>query len=162
MDTWLNSPPFSWDTLRLKEKYFSTILLHMEMTTLSEYTIYKQNLNTLRTRHDDCQLMWFFHRYWNHKGQATHLCVIKLSLYWFRLWVVACTPSSLYLNQCWIIVNRTLWTRIGEIWIKCNSFNAKKVNLNMQSATWSLDELKVVLWYFYQRILIYTWIWEYR
>ena len=34
-----------------------------------------------------------------------HICVNELGQHWFRLWHVACSAPSCYLNQCWLIVN---------------------------------------------------------
>ena len=37
----------------------------------------------------------------------THLYISKLVQYWFKYWLVACSATSHYLNQCWLIVE---WT----------------------------------------------------
>ena len=37
----------------------------------------------------------------------THICVVELGHHWFKIWLVACSAPSHYLNQCWNIVNRT-------------------------------------------------------
>ena len=37
-----------------------------------------------------------------------HICVSEQGQHWFRLWLVAYSAPSHYLNQCWIIVNWTL------------------------------------------------------
>ena len=43
-----------------------------------------------------------------HGGRVMHICTGKLSNYWVRWWLVACSAPSHYLNQCWYIVNWTL------------------------------------------------------
>ena len=42
-----------------------------------------------------------------HWDRVTHICVGKLNIFWFRLWLVACSAPSHYLNQCWNIANCT-------------------------------------------------------
>ena len=41
-----------------------------------------------------------------------HICVNAPDQHWFRLWLVACSASSHYLNQPWLIVNWTLRNRL--------------------------------------------------
>ena len=36
----------------------------------------------------------------NRWGRVTHIWVSKLSYHWFRWWLVACSASSHYVNQC--------------------------------------------------------------
>ena len=43
-----------------------------------------------------------------HQPWVPHICVSEMGQYWFRLWLVPCTAPSHYLNQCSLIVNRTL------------------------------------------------------
>ena len=40
-----------------------------------------------------------------HLPLVPHICVNDLGHHWFRKWLVACSASSHYLNQCWLIVN---------------------------------------------------------
>ena len=47
-----------------------------------------------------------------HWGGVTHICVVELGHHWFRWWLVACSASSHYLNQCWNIVNWTLGNKL--------------------------------------------------
>ena len=41
-----------------------------------------------------------------------HICVGELGQHWFRQWLVACSAPSHYWNQCWLIVNWTLWNKL--------------------------------------------------
>ena len=44
-----------------------------------------------------------------HLTLVPHICVSEPGQHWFRWWLVAySTVLSHYLNQCWVIVNRTL------------------------------------------------------
>ena len=55
--------------------------------------------------------------YWltlTHLPLQPHICVGELCQHWLRLWLVACSAPSHYLNQCWLIViwtlrNKLLW-----------------------------------------------------
>ena len=47
---------------------------------------------------------------WN-SGRVTHICVSNISHHWFRLWLVACTATSHYLNQCWHVADWTRWNK---------------------------------------------------
>ena len=42
-----------------------------------------------------------------HLPLVLHVCVKELGHHWFRWWLVAYSAPSHYLNQCWLIVNRT-------------------------------------------------------
>ena len=41
-----------------------------------------------------------------------HICVSEWGENWFRKWLVAYLAPSHYLNQCWVIVNRTLRNKL--------------------------------------------------
>ena len=56
-------------------------------------------------------------KYSNHRGQVTHVCVNKQGYHWIRYWFVACSVPSHYLNQCWLIINWTIWTQFAYILI---------------------------------------------
>ena len=43
-----------------------------------------------------------------HLPLVPHVQVVELGQHWFRYWLVASTAPSHYLNQCCLIVNRTL------------------------------------------------------
>ena len=64
-----------------------------------------------------------------HWGRVTHICVSKLVHLWFRLWIVAYSAPSHYLNQWWQIIILTLGTIIklliiqnSNVFIKENTF----------------------------------------
>ena len=44
----------------------------------------------------------------SHLPLVPHICISESGQHWFRLWLVAYSVPSHYLNQCWIIVNWTL------------------------------------------------------
>ena len=60
----------------------------------------------------------------------THWCTSKLCYHWIIQWLVACSAPSHYLNQCWIIVQKTLgnktlqwnFNRNSNIFIEENAF----------------------------------------
>ena len=54
--------------------------------------------------------------------------------HWFRLWLVAWTAPSHYLNQCWNI--GPLGTNFNEISIGIQTFSFKKMHFKMSSAKW--------------------------
>ena len=43
--------------------------------------------------------------YYNSSPLVPHICVSELDQHWFRLWLVACSAPSHYLNQNWLMVN---------------------------------------------------------
>ena len=43
-----------------------------------------------------------------HRPLVPHICVSESDQHWFRQWLVAYSAPSHYLNQCQVIVNRTL------------------------------------------------------
>ena len=47
-----------------------------------------------------------------HLPLVLHICVSELSQHWFRLWLVAFSSPSNYINQCWFIVNCTLKNKL--------------------------------------------------
>ena len=52
---------------------------------------------------------------------------------WLRLWLVAWSAPSHYLNQCWDNVN---WTNFNEIVIKIPIFPFKKMHFEISSEKW--------------------------
>ena len=65
--------------------------------------------------------------YLTHWGHVTHTCVSKLGHHWFRYWLVAWSPPSHYLHQCWNIVNCTLTNKLK--WnLNRNSYNFNEEN----------------------------------
>ena len=50
-----------------------------------------------------------------HLPLVPHICVGKLSHYWFRQWLVACSATSHYLNQYWLFVYWTLGNKFQWI-----------------------------------------------
>ena len=46
-----------------------------------------------------------------HRGWITHICVSKEGHHWYKLWPVAWSTPSHYLNQCWHIINWIFWTK---------------------------------------------------
>ena len=71
-----------------------------------------------------------------HWGRVTHICVIKLSNHWFRLWLATWPVPSHYLNQCWNSVNWTRGTNFNKILMKIQQFSFKKMRLKMSSGKW--------------------------
>ena len=53
-----------------------------------------------------------------------------------RLWLVAYSAPSHYLNQCWVIVNWTSITNFSEILIKIQNFSFTEMHLKILSAKW--------------------------
>ena len=51
-------------------------------------------------------------KYLTHLPLVAHICVSESGQHWFRYWLVACSAPSHYLNQCWLIVNWTLWNNV--------------------------------------------------
>ena len=47
-----------------------------------------------------------------HLPLVPHTCVSEEDQHWFRKWLVAYSAPSHYLNQCWVIVNWTLWNKL--------------------------------------------------
>ena len=43
-----------------------------------------------------------------HRSQVTLECITKQGHQWSRWWLIACFASSHYLNQCWLIIHRTV------------------------------------------------------
>ena len=58
-----------------------------------------------------------------------HICVSESGQHWFRLWRVACSVPSHYLNQCLVIVNWTLRNKLQ--WI----FNQNLINFIHENAS---------------------------
>ena len=53
-----------------------------------------------------------------HLSLVLHKCVGELGHHWSMQWLVACSASSHYMNQCWIIALGSLGTIFNEIRIK--------------------------------------------
>ena len=80
-------------------------------------------------------------------GRVMHICASKLSNYWFRWWLVACSATSHYLNPCWYIVNGTLRNILK--W-NIYTFSLKKMHLKMSSVKWwpfGLSLIVLTLWF---------------
>ena len=54
----------------------------------------------------------------------------------FRQWLVAYSAPSHYLNQCWVIVNRTLRNQLQWNLIEIQNFSFTKMHWKMSSAKW--------------------------
>ena len=81
-----------------------------------------------------------------HLPPVPHICVEELGQRCFRQWFVACSAPSHYLNQCWLIVNRSLrnklqWTsnRNTKLFIHENAF--ENVACEMAAILSGEDEL---------------------
>ena len=61
-----------------------------------------------------------------------HICVCELCLHW----LVTCLAPSHCLNQCWLIVNWTLWNKLQWNWNQNSNFSFLKMYLKMLSAKW--------------------------
>ena len=59
------------------------------------------------------------------------------SHHWFRLWLVACSVPSYYMDQCWIFVSLTLRKNfVLDIWVKIQHLCFKMMQLKMPSVRW--------------------------
>ena len=54
--------------------------------------------------------------------------------HWFRKWLIAWSAPSHFLNQCWLLINRTQGTIFSEIVIESRTFSFKKMRLKLSSA----------------------------
>ena len=84
-----------------------------------------------------------------HLPLVPHVCVSESHQHWLRLWLVAYSAPSHYLNQCWDIVNWTLGTNFSEISIKRKDLSFTKMQMKISSAKWQPfcpggDELTLV------------------
>ena len=64
------------------------------------------------------------------------LCVSELGQHWFRLWLVAYSAPSHYLNQCWIIVK---WIPRNKVQLNFNQntkFSSTKMHPQISSVKW--------------------------
>ena len=52
-------------------------------------------------------------------GRLMHICVTNLGHHWFRWWLVAWSAPSHCLNQCCVIVNLTLGSKLGSKQSNC-------------------------------------------
>ena len=62
----------------------------------------------------------------NNPGPVALICVSKQYYLWFRLWLVACSARSHYLNQWWLIVNFTPGPKLVKSESKHNNFHTRK------------------------------------
>ena len=70
-----------------------------------------------------------------HWGRVTHICVSYLGHHWSRLWLGAGQAPAHYLNQCWNIIDWTLWNK--PQWnLNRNLCILKKMQLKMSSGKW--------------------------
>ena len=62
-----------------------------------------------------------------HWGYEWYTCVNEIGHYWFRKWLATCSAPSHYLNQCCIIVNWTLRSKLQRNFIQFhyNDFNSR-------------------------------------
>ena len=70
-----------------------------------------------------------------HLPLVLHICVSESGQHWFRLWLVAYSAQSHYLNQCSLIVSWTLRNKLQ--WNSDHNtklFRFKKMQLKMSSA----------------------------
>ena len=56
----------------------------------------------------DCTFLTWILTHW---GRVKHICISNLGYHWFRLWLVACSAPSHYLNRCWHIVDWTFGSK---------------------------------------------------
>ena len=56
-----------------------------------------------------------------HWSLNMHICINKLNHHWFWQWLVACSASNHYPNQCWYIVNWALKNNLQ--WNSCRGSN---------------------------------------
>ena len=67
-----------------------------------------------------------------HLPLVPHLCVSDSNQHWSRLWLVAYSAPSLYLNQCWVIVNWNLRNKLQwNLNLNTNLFIHKNVFRNV-------------------------------
>ena len=69
-----------------------------------------------------------------------HLYVNELGHHWSRLWLVACSAPTYYLNQCWLIVNCLLRNKI-----RWNSNQHTKLFIHKNSFKSVVCEMAVIL-----------------
>ena len=63
----------------------------------------------VRTPHFNVLMFIIINQYViSHLPLVPHICISESGQHWFRLWLVAYSAPSHYLNQCWLIVNWTL------------------------------------------------------
>ena len=60
----------------------------------------------------------------------------KTNYQWFRLWLVAWLVPIHYMNQCWILLIRTLGTNFSPTLSEIHTFLFKKMHLDMSSVKW--------------------------
>ena len=63
---------------------------------------------------------------WNHIPLMPHICVSESGQPWFRLWFVAYSVPSHYLNQCWVIVNWTFRNKLHWNFYQNTIFHSRK------------------------------------
>ena len=66
-----------------------------------------------------------FKSWFTHHPLMPHICVSELD-----------SAPSHYLNQCWVIINRTFTINFSEILVKNQTFSFKKMHLKMSSTIW--------------------------
>ena len=76
-----------------------------------------------------------------------HICVIESGQYWFRWWLVAYSPPSHYLNQCYVIIIGPLGTNFSELLILKQRFSFTKMHLYISSAKWRPFSPGELSWY---------------
>ena len=59
-----------------------------------------------------------------------HICVSELLQHWFKQWLVAWSAPSRYINQCWLVVNWTIW---GQFSVK---FESKYKSCHSRNFIW--------------------------
>ena len=85
---------------------------------------------------------WMFHSIYyslTHCPLVPHICVSEWGQHWFR-WFVAYSTPSLYLNQCWIIVNWTFGNKIH--W---NSNQNTKLFIHEDASEYIICEMATIL-----------------
>ena len=116
---------FGWP----KPAHWVLLKNRMVIQILQSFTIFAKynNLMYIATYND---LMYTFiskathNVYWN---PVTYTRSDALDHHRFRQWLFAFLAPSLYLNQCWIIVNHTLVNTFCEIWIKMQTFDSVNI-----------------------------------
>ena len=71
-----------------------------------------------------------------HWARVTHICICKPYHNWFRLWLVAWTAPSHYLNNVGILLTGAFGINFSEMLIEIQTFSFKEMHLKMLSGKW--------------------------
>ena len=68
-----------------------------------------------------------------YQDQVIHECTSELGQHWFKKQPCTNLVLSHYLNQCWLLLIRSLGTNLSEILFKSKTVSFKKIHLKMSS-----------------------------